>query len=82
MQFDATQGVASVVIAALLAAEHWHAVSVGAQEVLAIAALIQDWAQVGMLWAAARPESAMMAKVEYEYFMLIVGFDFGFALNE
>jgi hypothetical protein len=66
----------------MFVAEHWHAVSVTAQGILAIAVLIQDWAQVGMLWAAARPESAMMAKVEYEYFMLIVGFDFGFALNE
>jgi len=68
-----------------LEAEHWQTRSVSLQVVAEeTASEIQVVAQAG-IWAWTKPERAMMASAEYEYFILMVGWvvdDGEFAVNE
>lgn len=72
-QAPMTQGVAAAWMAALLAGSHWHAVSEAPQEGAAdLAAFARHSVAQDGIWAAARPERATTARVEYVNCMLKV----------
>ena len=72
-QAPMTQGVARAWIAALLAGSHWQATSVAPHDGAPFeAASARHWVAHAGIWAAARPERAMMAKAEYVNCMLMV----------
>jgi hypothetical protein len=65
VQACSTQGVAAAWMRALLAGWHWHATSVAEQAGAALMAFARQVVAQAGIWAAARPEKAITAKVEY-----------------